>query len=76
MANKTKKSTEQIAGIMFKRIAAQMGGMSVSPSQWDLAYQGWIENPALFPLVEACIDAALEIEAHLHASKTGKRDQE
>lgn len=61
---------------MFKRIAAQMGGMSVSQSQWDLAYQGWIENPALFPLVEACIDAALEIEAHLTATSAGQHDQE
>lgn len=76
MPRRTKKTTEQIAGIIFKRIAAQMGGMSVSETQWDLAYQGWIENPALFPLVEACIDAALEIEANLKTTSSGQSDQE
>jgi hypothetical protein len=64
-------STERIAGIIFQRIAAQMGAIAVSEKQWDLAYAGWVENPALFPLVEACIDAAVEIEKHLETGQSG-----
>ena len=57
-----REQTKRIARIIFERVAAQMGGFHVADEQWSAAYEGWVENPALFPLVEACIDAAHEIE--------------
>lgn len=50
------------AKMIFERIAAQLGGFPFSGEQWAIAYDGQIENPALFPLVEASIDAAMKIE--------------
>lgn len=52
---------QRIAEIIFNRVAAQVAGIPLKNSAWSAVYEGWIENPALFPLVEACLDAADEI---------------
>ena len=49
---------QQFAQIIFERLAAQISGLRTKEYYWDAAYQGWVDNPALFPLIEACIDAA------------------
>lgn len=52
---------EAVAKIMFLRFAGQLSNNLVRDEHWKIAYQGWIENPALFPVVETCMDAADEI---------------
>lgn len=52
---------QQIAEIIFMRFTAQVAGVRVKDDAWSVAHRGWIENPALFPLVEVCLDAADEI---------------
>lgn len=55
------KKREMIAKIIFSRMAGQLSNFHVQDKHWDIAYRGWIENPALFPTVEACMDIADEI---------------
>lgn len=50
-----------IAKIIFTRMAGQISGFDLSEMHWDIAYKGWIDNPAIFPMVEVCMDAADEI---------------
>jgi hypothetical protein len=52
---------ERLAKIIFVRLSAQISGIPVREIHWETAYRGWIENPALFPIVEVCIDTADEI---------------
>jgi len=61
MERMTEIKREQIARIIFMRMASQVSGTKVGGKQWRVAYSGWIENPALFPIIEACVDAAEEI---------------
>ncbi len=69
-ATSEQKLRYEIGRVIFTRIAAQMSGTKLADEHWDVAYDGWIENPALFPLVETCIDAAEEIR-RLNAEDDG-----
>lgn len=55
------KIRNEIAKIIFDRISAQISGVKVTDTYWDAAFEGWLDNPALFPMIESCIDASEEI---------------
>ncbi len=51
----------EMAKIIFERLASQISGISISQESWEAALQGFRCDPHLFPLVEACFDAAIAI---------------
>lgn len=71
MTDLTRKR-ELVAKIIFSRMAGQLSSFNIRDSHWTIAYQGWIENPALFPAVETCMDIADEILRRLEADDFDK----
>ena len=67
------KSQLSVAKIIFLRLAAQVSSTSVTDQIWSEGVEGFRRQPELFPLIEACVDAAGEILDHLRAEKA--RDQ-
>lgn len=52
---------ELAAKIIFFRVSGQLSGLRITDKIWAEAASGWREQPELFPVVEACFDAATEI---------------
>lgn len=59
-----------VAKIIFVRMAGQISGIAVTDKHWETAYKGWVGNPALFSMVEACMDAANDILRMLKTTKS------
>lgn len=55
----------EVARIIFFRLDEQISGEHITEKAWARLVAGWIENPALFPAVETCMDADEEILEHL-----------
>ena len=58
----------KIAKIIFFRLAGQISGTHITQQAWLDGLKGYQKEPELFPLIEACEDAAAEILAELGIS--------
>ena len=54
--------TLAIAKIIFMRIRSQISGQRIDNARWLAGLAGYKTDPELFPVVEACVDAAMKIE--------------
>ncbi len=74
MLSHTKHFDEEItmvvARIIFFRLAGQISGSSVTHRTWLEGVEGFRKQPELFPLIEACVDAAAEVLACLHDGRS------
>jgi hypothetical protein len=66
--NKTENVEKQHKIAIFFRLAGQIAGTPISEQAWLDCLQGYQKEPELFPLIEACEDAAAAILAELGIS--------
>lgn len=59
-----------IARIIFLRLAGQISAASLTEQTWLAGVEGFRTQPELFPLIEACMDAAAEILEWFRTGRT------